>query len=336
LSLLLTASLSAIGAQAPRSANPTSAHPKTASSKIGDLPVEAGDDAARAVPVLWEEPTDLETRDLFYGAGGSKGAPDSAGRFRFLRRNWSGHSEKIEVEDDRDRKWTIKFGSEAKPETVAARIVWAVGYHADQDYLVKRAHIEGRGGFDVWDVRFERDNDGYKKVGRWSWKSNPFIGTRELDGLKVLMSLLNNFDLKTENNKIVRPGKRKPSEPVKHVYYVNDLGATLGSTGKWFTALPILGETPAGTKGNSKHFSEHQFIEQVRDGIVTFHNKRVRAKRAVKGVTVENARWIGNLLARLSDKQLSDAFRAGGFEAEDVDLYVSTIRSRIKRLQELK
>ena len=55
----------------------------------------------------------------------------------------------------------------------------------DQDYLVKRAHIEGRGGFDVWDVRFERDNDGFKKVDRWSWQENPFLGTRELDGLKV-------------------------------------------------------------------------------------------------------------------------------------------------------
>lgn len=96
----------------------------------------------------------------------------------------------------------MKFGPEAKPETVAARIVWAVGYHTDQDYFVKWTHIEGRGGFDVLDVRFERDNDGFKKVDRWSWNSNPFIGTREFDGLKALMALLNNFDLKTLNNKI--------------------------------------------------------------------------------------------------------------------------------------
>ena len=294
------------------------------------------EDLAEGRPVMWEEPVDLESRDLFYGIGGKKGEPDPSARYRFIERNTSGNSEKIVVEDDRDRQWTIKFGPEARPETTASRIVWAVGYHADQDYFVKRAHIEGRGGFDVWDVRFERDNDGFKKVDRWAWQSNVFKGTRDLDGLRVLMALLNNFDLKTANNKIARPSKKKSSEPTRLIYYVNDLGATLGTTGAWYTNLPILGEIPTGTKGNVKDYADSKFFDNIGGGKVVFHSNRRRAKRAMIGVTIDNARWMGNLLARLSDKQLEDAFRAGGFDEQETAIYIRTIRSRTKRLQELK
>lgn len=286
-------------------------------------------------PVMWEEPADLENRDLFYGIGGKKGQPDPAAKYRFIERDRSGNSEKIVVEDERDRRWTVKFGPEARPETTASRIVWAVGYHADQDYFVKRAHIEGRGGFDVWDVRFERDDDGFKKVDRWSWQKNAFTGTRDLDGLKVLMALLNNFDLKTLNNKVTRPGKKKSSEETRLIHYVNDLGASLGSTGAWYTDAPILGEIPTGSKGNVKDYADSKFIDDVRGGKVVFHSSRRRAKRAMMGVTIDNARWMGNLLARLSDKQLSDAFRAGGFNESETAIYVATIRGRIEQLQKL-
>jgi hypothetical protein len=306
------------------------AQPSAKQSQRGD---ERAADEAGVVRVMWLDPVDLESRDLFCGIGGKDGEPNPTDRFRFLGNVTSGHAEKIEVEDSRDRRWTVKFGEEPGPETVATRIIWAVGYHVDQDYFVEQTNIEGRGV--VRNVRFERDNDGYKKVGRWDWNSNPFVGTRELDGLKVLMAFLNNFDLKTDNNKIVRPSKKKPSGPVSHIYYVNDLGASMGSTGKWFGGIPILGEAPAGTKGSAKDYAKAGFIDRVDKGIVTFQMKRTRAKRAITGIKVENAQWMGNLLARLSDKQLSDAFRAGGFSNEESQIYIRAMRARIARLQRL-
>ena len=293
------------------------------------------EEGVKGAAVMWEDPVALERRDLFYGIGGKAGAPDPSSRFTYIEKKTTGHWKKIVVEDDRDRRWVVKFGPEARPETVASRIVWAVGYHADQDYFVKRVSIQGYGE-EVSDVRFERDNDGFKTVERWSWDSNPFVGSREFDGLKVLMALLNNFDLKTLNNKIVRPSKKNTTQPSRLIYYVSDLGATLGSTGKWFTGLPVLGELPAGTQGNPKDYSEHRFISDVTRGKVSFHNKRQRASRAIEGVRVENARWIGGLLARLSDQQLSDAFRAGGFDASETATYVRALRARISELQNLK
>jgi hypothetical protein len=44
---------------------------------------------------------------------------------------------------------------------------------------------------------------------------------------------------------------------------------------------------------------------------------------------------MGCLLGRLSDKQLADAFCAGGFDQVETALYVNTLRARIKQLQQL-
>ena len=294
------------------------------------------EEGINGVPVMWEDPVDLESRDLFYGIGGQKGEPDPSDKFVFIKEDTGGHAKKIHVKDGKGREWRVKFGLEPRPETAATRIIWAVGYHADQAYYVRHARIEGYVEPDVSDVRFERDDDGYKKAGRWDWNSNPFVGTRELDGLKTLMALLNNFDLKGDNNKIIRPGKKKPSESAKLIYFVSDLGATLGSTGHWFTGLPVLGELPLGNKGVANQFAEHRFIDGVSKGEVQFHMQRRRANRALQAVKVENARWMGGLLARLSDKQLTDAFRAGGFDETETFTYVRALCDRIKQLQNLK
>ena len=291
--------------------------------------------SAEGHAVLWQEPTDIESRDLFNGPGGAEGAPDPKGKFTFVERVKSGTSEKINVEDDRGRKWQVKFGAEARPAPAASRIVWAVGFHVDTDYFVKRAHIEGRGGFDVWDVRFKRRDDGLKDVGIWSWHSNPFAGTRELQGLKVLMALINNWDLKEDNNKAVQPSKKSGGDRSELIYYVSDLGATFGKTGSPFRSIPGFRNAPAGTKGEAGPYSDQVFIQKVTGGQVVF-NYKGKDPKALEGITVENARWMGNLMGRLSDKQLSDAFRAGGFSDGEVTIFVRAVRARINELKNLK
>ncbi len=298
---------------------------------------DAADSGSRSEPhaVLWQEPTDIESRDLLNGPGGSDGAPDPKGKFTFVGRVKGGTSEKIHVDDDRGRKWQVKFGAEARPAPAAARIAWAAGYHVDTDYFVKRTHIEGRGGFDVWDVRFKRRDDGFKDLGIWSWHSNPFVGTRELQGLKVLMALLNNWDLKDVNNKIIQPSKKSGGDRSETIYYVSDLGATFGKTGSGFRKIPGFMTAPAGTKGEAGPYSDQVFIKKVSGGQVVF-NYKGKDPKALEGVSVEHARWMGNLLGRLSDKQLSDAFRAGGFSDGEVTTFSRALRARINELKNLK
>jgi hypothetical protein len=158
----------------------------------------------------------------------------------------------------------------------------------------------------------------------------------------VLVALLKNWDLKSDNNKIVL--QEQPGGSIKRLYFVGDLGATLGATGSFLNGVPFLsdlppdrtlGLTPKRGKGNPEAFSKETFIKEVRDGEVVFNHERKRGKKVLKGVTVKNARWMGNLLARLSDNQLADAFRAGGFNDSETAIYVRTMRDRIGQLQKL-
>ena len=295
----------------------------------------ASGDIGDAHNVLWREPADIESRDLFNGPGGADGAPDLKSKFTFIDRSQSGTSEKINVDDDRGRKWQVKFGAEARPSPAASRIAWALGYHVDTDYFVKRVHIEGRGGFDVWDVRFKRRDDGYKEVGTFSWHANPFVGTREFQGLKVLMALINNWDLKEDNNKIIQASKKSGGDKSELIYYVSDLGATFGKTGSAIRKIPGFQNAPAGTKGEAGPYSDQVFINGVSNGQVVF-NYKGKDRKALEGITVESARWMGNLAGRLSDKQLSDAFRAGGFSDGEVTIFVRALRARINELKNLK
>ncbi|MEK6299345.1 MAG: hypothetical protein AABO41_01375 [Acidobacteriota bacterium] len=292
-------------------------------------------DAREGHATLWKEPGAIENLDLFYGPGGTEGAPDASATFTFVRRSTSGTSKKIIVKDDKGRQWTVKFGAEARPETAATRILWAMGYHVDEDYFVKRAHIEGWKEGDALNVRFERNHKGSKEIGLWNWDDNPFKGTRELDGLKVLMVLMNNWDLKTDNNKVLQYDKDSGGDRDERVYYVSDLGASFGSTGSLVRKILIFSDPPAGSKGKPSDYSHQTFIDGVDNGKVRFHYKG-KDQDALKGITVENAKWMGSMLVRLSEKQLADAFRAAGFDASEVATYVRAMKDRIGELQNLR
>ena len=43
-------------------------------------------------------------------------------------------------------------------------------------------------------VDMKRLEKNEKKIGIWRWRHNPFFGSREFNGLRVMMALLNNWD----------------------------------------------------------------------------------------------------------------------------------------------
>src|SRR5437763_12630252 len=103
--------------------------PKPAKSR--DTKVEV---TGTGTPLLWREPTDLSSRNLFYGPGGRDHQPGNT--LIFEKEDLQGSSPKFAVKDEQGVKWTIKLGPEARPETVASRLVWAVGYFANEDYFL--------------------------------------------------------------------------------------------------------------------------------------------------------------------------------------------------------
>ncbi len=81
-------------------------------------------------------------------------------------------------------------------------------------------------------ARMQRIDKHEEKSGIWRWRGDTFDGTRELNGLRVLMALINNWDLKDVNNKIAKIDIADGRDgPKQEVYLVSDLGASFGPTG---------------------------------------------------------------------------------------------------------
>src|SRR5262245_34717957 len=92
---------------------------------------------------MWRYPIDIDHRDLFYGIGGKENEPDPTAVYKVIDRITLGTQPKLVVEDEMGRKWILKTGPEARPETTATRILWAAGYYVDQDYFVPSVRIGG-------------------------------------------------------------------------------------------------------------------------------------------------------------------------------------------------
>src|SRR5579872_3996130 len=90
--------------------------------------------AGQGPPVMWTEPQDIRARNLIYGAGGEAGQPRAP--FTFTEEDQEGSNPKFDVVDGNGTKWKVKLGLEARPETAASRLVWAIGYYSENDYFL--------------------------------------------------------------------------------------------------------------------------------------------------------------------------------------------------------
>ncbi|MFY9224794.1 MAG: hypothetical protein WAQ98_19135 [Blastocatellia bacterium] len=292
------------------------------------------------VDALWKEPKDISSLDLYFGEGGIENMP--VGPFKYLKKDTSGTQEKFTVEDAKGIKWKAKIGQEAQPETVAVRLLWSVGYYTDLTYYLSKIQVENyptenpkkRVSKTIYGARMELVRKD-KRLGRWKWHDNPFIGSKEFDGLKVMMILINNWDLKHVNNVALKSdGQLK--------YYVSDLGASFGKAG-----VEMFGRS----KNNLKDFSRSKFIKNVdKQGVdfafnirplffFIFHPfyyfERTKAGNIAKNVPVESVKWIAGLLSKLSDKQLMEAFRSADYKEEEAKKFVSVLRNKINHLTKL-
>lgn len=310
---------------------------------------------ARSSPraVLWRDPGDIQSRNLLYGPGSAQQAPVEP--FTFIKESKKGESPKFDVKDGRGVVWTVKLGEEAQAETVATRLVWAVGYFAQEAYYFDEARIENlpklsRGREFVLNdgvvvgARFEPERKHLTEGPTWDWDDNAFRGTRQLSGLKVLMILLNNYDARKENNKIYYSRPTQAGRYEAH-HFVSDLGATLGRSG---------GLGGKRTKNDLKDFLSTRFVMGIEDGSVEFdydtrptrlghlsvlyppyYRGEVKKEKSMRGIPIAHARWIGSLLGQLSDEQLRDAFRAAHYNDATMEGYVEALRERINQLVRL-
>jgi hypothetical protein len=310
----------------------------------------AGEITQPVLSELWHEPKDIRSENLFYGPGGEDHAP--RGPFTFVKEDLNGSNPKYNVRDADGVKWKIKLGAEARPETVATRLVWAMGYHADEDYFLPEvvvdslpAHVH-RGqnqispGGVMHNVRLKREQD-EKKEETWRWRENPFMDTREFYGLRVMMAVINNWDLKDKNNAV--RDIQGPNGHEQQIYEVSDLGASFGSDG--------LERTHAESKGNLRSYSRSKFVKKIKPEFVDFdvparpalivlvnpHEffSRLKLRWIGRDIPREDAKWMGDMLGQLSNDQIRDAFRSAGYSGEELDGFASVLEQRIRELKGL-
>jgi hypothetical protein len=268
--------------------------------------------------LLWE-PVDISKRNLYLGPGGTAMRPNVR-RVTFLGKETGGNNLKYRIKDANGRVCVAKIADESRPEAAAVRLIWAVGYKTEINYLVPRLTIPGVGTFR--NVRLEARPANVKRGDRWDWNDNPFVGSNEFQGLKIMMALINNWDLKDGNNIILETNGQRH-------YVVSDLGSAFGK-------MPVSSKFILNRFGRSvdrpDHFINSQFITGVNpEGWLDFAYKG-KAVGLFDDVSRDHGAWLAARLRQLSTRQISDAFRAANYSPSEVRLLTRALQNRIESL----
>ncbi|MDQ3212312.1 MAG: hypothetical protein M3Q85_06545 [Acidobacteriota bacterium] len=303
----------------------------------------AGPRALRAFRhVLWRDPGDVPHLDMIAGPGGPGSAP--APPFRFLEEHATGSQPCVSVRDARHRIWRVKWGEEVRSENVAVRLAWACGYFAETTYFIASGVIEGakelqraRNCLDdecrFVEARFELEDPAVRKMFEehsWAWNDNPFVGTRELHGLKILVMLLSNWDTKDRrdvargsNTAIFEHRISRGRHEAR--YLITDWG---GSMGRWGGNIVTRARwDPAGFVAQTP-----QFVAGIDQDLVIFGYAGQRTADVSTGIRTTDVAWLYRYLGRITDGQLRAALEASGANDEDNAAFAESLRERILQL----
>ena len=291
--------------------------------------------------VLWTSPVNISLSDWIWGPGGEQRAPKPP--FQFIDEDFKGTNPKIRVRDAKDDEWVVKFGSENHGDVFAPRLLYACGYIAEATYFVARGGVTGvtelkrarpfisKDGRFVY-ARFKlRDHKAFvpTKDRTWSWADNPFLGTHELNGLKILMMLMSNWDAKDardgpESNLAVFSARRSSG---KSFYVADDWGSSMGKWGGFFER----------DKWDSAGY-EKQTKDLVKDtnaGVINWGYSGKHEEDIKNGITVEDVRWLLQYLSAITDEELMAGLRASGGSERDIESFTKSIRDRIRQLENI-
>ena len=295
---------------------------------------------------LWRDPGPLDTMDPVEGPGAPDGAPVAP--YRFVEEHSNGTQPCVSVRDARGRRWRVKWGDEVRSETFAVRFAWACGFFAEVTYFVPSGTIHGAANLArarqcinqddgrFRDARFELDDPAVKKMFEehsWSWDDNPFLGTPELSGLKIVVMLLSNWD--TKDRRDVARGSntaifehRTSRRRREARYLLTDWG---GSMGRWGANIATRG------RWDVAGFEEQtpQFVAGTKDQWVLFGYAGQRTADVARDIPIDHARWFYRYVSRLDERYLTRALSASGATDDEAARFARALLERIRQLGEV-
>ena len=290
--------------------------------------------------ILWRDPGRIDRIDFSYPAGGRANLPRPP--FTFKAEEGGGTNPKVLVRDAAGVEWRMKGGLEVKADSFTTRLVAALGYYAEAVAFVPSGTVAGVGkltraanfvksdGTFAW-AAFERRDPNLKYLSDhdWAWNDNPFGGTPQLNGLKVLVMLLSNWDNKDIRNRKIGSNtgilERRVGVKVEWIYFVNDWGQTLGAWG------PEM--KPKGWNCQAFHDQTSQFV-QGRDGdFVRFGFTGQHSDGFKNDIRAGDVRWLLRYLSRVTDRQIRAGLLASGASQEEAACFGRVLRTRITQLK---
>ena len=255
----------------------------------------------------------------------------------------SGTQPKLFVRDEKGSNWNVKFGSEVRSEAFSWRIVRACGYFAEQNFFVpdglfaglprklqrSSTSIQPDGSFK--NGRFQLRSPRIRFIPKrpWHWTDNPFHNTPELNGLKMLLMLLSNFDNKDSRVGdaggpntgrfllVTREGK------VSIVFAFTDWGSTMGKWGH------LSGQSDWDCAGFTAQTPE--LVKGIHDGRVLFGFEG-HIPDFNDGITPTDVRWLTDRLGRITDAQIRAGLAASGATIAEVECFSKALRNRVAAL----
>jgi hypothetical protein len=161
-----------------------------------------------------------------------------------------------------------------------------------------------------------------------------------LNGLKILVMLLSNWDTKDardmtgsgpagvadSNLAIFQTGS---GDKPRYLYFVSDWGASLG---KWGPLLIVRSKWRCGDYASqTPDFVQGADQDAVHFGFVGKHNDSI-----VNGVRPSDVQWLLKYLGRVTDDQLRMGLASSGAAPEEVQCYLTSLHQRIDQLKRIQ
>lgn len=289
-----------------------------------------------AAPVLWQDPGQVEAVDFSRPAGGGT-CP--TGPFTFVEEIAAGNTAKVLVKDPSGILWQVKGGPEARADSFSTRFISALGYYGETICFLAQGKIEALNttlkraagfiqpdGTFTW-AGFERRDPSMKFLAEvsWTWVDNPFRGSRELQGLKILMMLLSNWDNKDARNTWNGSNTGVLQGTQGQIFFVTDWGQSLGAWAGFRNGEPW---------NCAKFRTQSRDFVHVMDGnSVRFSYRGQHTYGFADSITVEDVTWLMKYLGRITDAQIHLGLAASGATREEEACFAESIRSRIEQLR---
>jgi hypothetical protein len=290
--------------------------------------------------VIWRAPGNLGMENWTCGSAGCDHAP--APPFQFVKEDLEGTFPKLTVKDSKGRTWSVKFGGKVTSECFGSRFATAVGYLAEPSYFVEGGKVEGAGHLRRArhivhpDGTFERARFQLRDEKRmeflknraWSLADNPFRGTHEYAGLRVLMMLLSNWDAKDSrdgqgeaNTGVFRVAGAQPEME----YSFFDWGSTLGRWGK------LMRRTRSDCSGYGA--DTPKLITGVHGNVVEWGYEGKHEEDVRSGITVEDLQWLTPYLERITDEQIRAGLKGSGATERQTACWAQSIEARMREIR---